>query len=60
MDNLIFGSKHNLKIAIVNGSKIIPISSNKQRNCIAYRKLSNSHQIKLSFFFSLFMIPSNK
>ena len=36
-DNFIFGSKHNWKIAIVNGSKIILISSNKQCNCISYQ-----------------------
>ena len=35
-DNLIFGSKHNWKIAIINGSKIIQISSNK------YSHLSNN------------------
>ena len=60
-DNLIFGSKHNWKIAIVNGLKIILISSNKRCNCIADRKLINFRQIKLLFFFfSLLMIPSNK
>ena len=42
--------KHNWNIAIINVSKIILISSNKQRNCIAHRKLNNSCQVKLPFF----------